>query len=106
MIKESDWKKFKSLKKGALERFCAETLADCSELIEQEDSSNHSRYLSLYKSIQDADRTLATLFDDHSRSKATIQMMMLRAEGLIRDSELEELSDDFCKATEPLSGND
>lgn len=105
MIKESDWKKFKSLKEAALERFCAATLADCSRTIDQEGGSSHSKYLSLYKIIQDADRTLASLFDYHSRSKATIQLMMLRSEGLVRDSEVEQLSDEFRKATEPLSRN-
>jgi hypothetical protein len=105
MINESDWKKFKSLKEAALERFCAQVLADSGRIIEQTGASSHSRYLSLYKAIQDADRTLAWLFDDHSRSKATIQLMMLRNEGLVQDNELEGLSEQFRKATEPLPGN-
>nr|MBS0019019.1 hypothetical protein [Gammaproteobacteria bacterium] len=102
MIKESDWKKFKDLKEAALERFCAEVLDDSSRIIEQSDGSSHSKYLLLYKVIQDADRTLASLFEYHSRSKATIQLMMLRTEGLIKDEELQELSEEFRKSTEPL----
>jgi len=43
MIKESDWKKFKSLKKAALERFCAETPAECSQAIDQADGTNPVR---------------------------------------------------------------
>jgi hypothetical protein len=102
VIKESDWKLLKSLKKSALERFCAKVLDASSQIIEEENGSNHSKYLSLYKAIQDADRTLASLFDDHSRSKATIQLMMIRGKGLIEENELEELSEEFRKATEPL----
>ena len=102
MIKESDWKKFKKLKEAALERFCAKVLVDSSRVIEQAGDSSHSKYLSLYKAIQDADKKLASLFDYHSRSKATIQLMMLRSEGLIEDNELEALSEEFRKATEPL----
>ena len=103
MIKESDWKRFKRLKEAALERFCVSTLADCRRIIEREGGSSHAKYLSLYKSIADADRSLASLFDDHSRSKAAIQLMMLRREGLVHDSELDGLSDEFRKATEPPS---
>ena len=102
MIKESDWKKFKNLKEAALERFCAEVLADSSRIIEQSGGSSHSKYLSLYKAIQDADKALASLFDYHSRSKATIQLMMLRTEGLIKEEELQNLSEEFRKSTEPL----
>jgi hypothetical protein len=105
MIKESDWKTFKSLKKAALQRFCAKVLADSSRIIDQADDCSHSKYLSLYKTIQVADKKLASLFDYHSRSKAAIQLMMLRSHGLIQDKELEELSEEFRKATEPLSGN-
>jgi hypothetical protein len=105
MIKESDWKKFKKLKEVALDRFCAETLAECSSVIEKEGTSNHSKYLALYQAIHGADRRLASLFDDHSRSKAPMQLMMIRSAGLVRDSELESLSEDFRKATEPPRDN-
>ena len=103
MIKESDWKKFKKLKEAALKRFCDRVLEDSNRIIEQEGGSSHSKYLSLYKAITEADRTLASVFDYHSRSKATIQLMMLRTEGLIQDNELEELSEEFRRSTEPIS---
>lgn len=101
MIKESDWRKFKRLKEEALERFCAQVLADSARITEKPGESSHSRYLSLYKAIREADKTLASLFDYHSRSKAELQLMMLRREGLIQDDELAGLSEEFREATEP-----
>ena len=100
-MKESDWKKFKKIKERALERFCAEALAEFEEAIRQEGLSNHERYLSLYKLVQDTDKRLSALFDGHSRSRAEQQLFLMRCEGLVEDHELDGMSDEFLKSTEP-----
>jgi len=100
-MKEADWKRFKKVKVLALERFCAEAMSDFEGAIQEEDSSNHGRYLYLYKLVENADKRLSLLFDGHSRSKAQLQLTLLRSEGLVEDHELEGMSDELLKATEP-----
>ncbi len=104
-MKESDWKKFKQIKELALERFCAEVLADFEDAIQKEDLSNHERYLYLYKLVENADKRLSRLFDEHSRSKAQLQFMLIRSEGLVETQELEGLSVKFLKSTAPMQTN-
>lgn len=102
MISESDWKKFKKIKEEALERFCETVLNDVSEgLSSKENPTNHGKYLYLYRLIENYDKQIALLFNDHSRSKASIQLMMLRDEGLVNDRDLLSLSDAFREQTNP-----
>jgi len=101
MISESDWKKFKRIKASALERFCGGAIEAFEQAIEDHEASNHARYLNLYKLVKDYDKRIALLFDDHSRSKAMIQLMLLRQEGLVTDAELATLSEELRKSTEP-----
>ena len=100
-MKESDWKHFKRVKEIALEKFCAKALADFEDAIKKDDLSNHGRYLYLYKLVENADKRLSLLFDGHSRSKAQIQLTLLRGEGLVESHELKGMSDEFLKATKP-----
>ena len=102
-MKESDWKKFKKLKEIALDRFCAKALSEFSDAIEDKENTNHGKYLYLYKLVENTDKHLSLLFDGHSRSKAPIQFMLIREEGLIENVELEGLSDEFLKSTTPLN---
>ena len=100
MISESDWKKFKKIKEAALERFCGTILNDVSEgLVSKDNPTNHGKYLYLYKLIQNYDKQIALLFDDHSRSKAIIQLIMLRREGLVTEAEIQGLSNEFKEQT-------
>ena len=102
MISESDWKKFKKIKEAALERFCGTVLKDISEGINNEENpTNHGKYLYLYKLIENYDKQIALLFNDHSRSKAVIQLMMLRKEDLVQDGEVKELSSELQEHTNP-----
>jgi hypothetical protein len=102
MISESDWKKFKKMKEEALERFCGTILNDVSEGLESKDNpTNHGKYLYLYKLIEIYDKQVALLFNDHRRSKATIQLMMLRQEGLVNEEDLQGLSNEFKERTNP-----
>ena len=102
MISESDWKKFKKIKESALDRFCGAAMADCAEVIANRGASNHARYLCLYKLVVNYDKRIALLFNDHSRSKAAIQLTLLRNEGLVTNEELDSLSEELKRATEPV----
>lgn len=101
MISESDWKKFKKIKDSALERFCGTAMDDFEEAIAKRDAPNHARYLYLYKLLENYDKRISLLFNDHSRSKAMMQLMLLRQEGLVTNEELDTLSEEMKKSTEP-----
>lgn len=100
-MKESDWKKFKQIKERALERFCARAMADFEEAMQTEELSHYGRYLYLYKLVENVDKRLSILFDGNSRSKAQIQLMLIRSESLVDEHELEGMSDEFLGATKP-----
>ncbi|WP_018177026.1 hypothetical protein [Thioalkalivibrio sp. AKL8] len=101
MIKESDWKRFSRLKETALDRYCERALADCRATMEQDDRSNHERFLDLYEQVREADKRLAFIFDGHARSKALDQFTCMRREGLIEDAELEAFTTEFEEKTRP-----
>lgn len=102
MISESDWKKFKKIKEAALERFCGNVLEDVSEGLARSDNpTNHGKYLYLYKLIENYDKQIALLFNGHSRSKATIQLMMLRREGVVNEVDIQSLSNELKEHTNP-----
>ncbi|MFO7580457.1 hypothetical protein [Nitrosomonas halophila] len=105
MITESDWKKFKKIKEAALEKFCAKVLTDVQEATSQADMSNYAKYIYLFKLIENADKRLSLLFDSHSRSKARMQLMLLRSEGLVAEDDLEGLSDELIQSTGPIESN-
>lgn len=92
----------KKIKEKALEDFCGTILSDVAEGINSSTNpTNHGKYLFLYKLIENSDKQIALLFNDHSRSKATIQLMMLRGEGLVKESDIQDLSAEFREQTKP-----
>jgi len=77
-------------------------LNDVSEgLNSEENPTNHGKYLYLYRLIENYDKQIALLFNEHSRSKAMIQLTMLRQEGLVQKEDIESLSAEFQEKTNP-----
>ncbi|HEB55358.1 MAG TPA: hypothetical protein ENI98_03435 [Gammaproteobacteria bacterium] len=106
VIKKSDWIKFKAVKKQALEKFCTNALAEFEATIHDESLSKHERYLKLYSSVQETDKKLGQIFNGLSRSRASWQMMMIRAEGLVEDEALEEMSEAFREQSTQIRWED
>lgn len=100
-MKERDWKQFKVIKERALERFCSRALEEFETIISDTDEHVHDRYLALYQRVRERDKELARIFDDYSRSKASMQLLMIRAKGLADESLLGELSEEFRRQTDP-----
>ena len=98
---ESDWKVFKKIKEQAIESFCNRALDEFRELIDDNQEPSHNRYLLLYRLVENRDKQMSLLFDNHSRSKATLQLMGIRAEGLANEKMLSELSPKFLEQTDP-----
>ena len=100
-MKESDWKLFREIKENAIEQFCRVALSEFGEIINNEDQSTHERYLYLYKIVDNTNRKMSLLFDGHSRSKAWLQLLAIRGEGLANERLVSELSEEFQQQTDP-----
>jgi hypothetical protein len=100
-MKESDWKKFKIIKEKALEKFCRIALDEFREAMDDESNHIHNRYLLNYKLVQNRDKQMSLLFEGHSRSKAWLQLIAIRGEGLADEELVAELSDEFREKTDP-----
>ena len=100
-MNESDWKIFKKVKEIALERFCEIAIADVEEAMDKDGESFYGKYLYVFKLVENADKRLSLLFDGNSRAKAQLQLTLLRSEGLVENHELEGMSDELLKSTEP-----
>jgi len=101
-MKESDWKIFTGIKAKALDDFCKRTLEKAGEIISGDSTSYHTRYLALYQHIHKDDETLSSVFDGHSRSKATMQLLFFRNLGLVSNEALSKLSTEMQKASKPI----
>jgi hypothetical protein len=104
-MNESDWKVFKQIKEKAIERFCTTALNEFEEVIADKKEHVHNRYLLLYKLVENTDKRMALIFNDHSRSKATMQLLAIRGEGLADEELLSKLSDEFLEHTDPKRVN-
>ncbi|WP_223570548.1 hypothetical protein [Pseudomonas sp. BF-R-26] len=95
-ILESDWKKFKELRKIALDRFCQGVLADAKTIAQHGALSAHARYGMLYGLIQDRNKDMAQAFDHNSqsRSSALRGLWLMVMHDLLTEAELSVLSED------------
>lgn len=95
-ILESDWKKFKELRKIALDRFCQGVLADAKAISQHGALSAHARYGMLYGLIRDRNKDMAQAFDRYSqsRSSALTALRLYVMHDLLTDEELSVLSED------------
>lgn len=92
-ILESDWKKFKELRKIALDRFCQGVLTDANTITEHDALSSHARYVMLYRLMRDRDKDIVRVFDAYSRSKALMALRLMVRHNLLTDAELSVLSE-------------
>ena len=100
-MKELDWKVFTDIKDKAIEKYCTLALEESKEVISDQKEHVHNRYLLLYKLLQNRNKQMSLLFDGHSRSKAWIQLIAIRNEGLADEALLSKLSDEFRNETDP-----
>ena len=100
-MKELDWKVFTDIKDKAIEKYCTLALEESKEVISDQKEHVHNRYLLLYKLLQNRNKQMSLLFDGHSRSKAWIQLIAIRSEGLADEVLLSKLSDEFRNETDP-----
>lgn len=76
-------------------------LYDCLEKIDLENSSNYEKYLLIYKLFEDRNYEMRRLFDFNSRSKAALQLLAIREEGLADERLIKKLSEEFQERMNP-----
>lgn len=91
-IPESDWKIFRTVRAAALDRYCARVLRECTAVIDDRSSSNHERYLELFRLLRERDDDLADAFNNPRRSAALIQLARIHALGVVTEAELARFS--------------
>ncbi len=101
MMNESDWKIFTKIKDKALEKYCSNCFAEFRDIIDDTNKETHEKYLLHYKTVIKRDKEMGSLFDGHSRSKAWLQLLAIRGAGLADEKLISQLTDEFCKSTDP-----
>lgn len=101
-ISKSDWKKFKSLKLLALDRFCQGVLDDAQTISQHGALSAHARYRMLYGLVHDRDKDIVQTFDYYSRSSAPMTLRLMVKHDLLTDAELSVLSEDTLRDLESV----
>jgi hypothetical protein len=104
-MKESDWNIFKQIKENAIELFCNNALSEYEEVLKEKNEKSQETYTYLYRLVVNRDKKMALLFDGHSRSKAPLQLLAIRGEGLADETLLGKLSDEFLQQTDPARVN-
>ncbi len=95
MILEADWKHFKQVKADALDRCCQQVLDDVRKGIDDPELSNHAKYLYLYKLMENSDKRIANIFDYNARSKAMLQLALMKSDGLLEAKQISGFSDEL-----------
>ena len=95
MISEADWKHFKQVKADALDKCCQQVLDDVRKGIDNPELSNHAKYLYLYKLIDNSDKRIANIFDYNARSKAMLQLALMKSDGLLEAKQISGFSDEL-----------
>ena len=94
-ISEPDWKRFKPLRKLAIERFCSSVLKEAATITASNEGTAHERYRELYQLVDERDKEIVQLFDPHTRTRAVMQLVGLCQMWLVTEDELTVFSDDL-----------
>lgn len=95
MISEADWKHFKQVKADALDTCCQQVLDDVRKGIDDPELSNHAKYLYLYKLMENSDKRIVNIFDYNARSKAMLQLALMKSDGLLEAKQISGFSDEL-----------
>lgn len=91
-LPEPDWKTVRKLHDLALERFCQRVLEDIERIHSATSKNAHSRYLEIFKVIEEQDKEIEWIFNDLNRSNAMEHLCAMRTRGLLAETEFALLS--------------
>ena len=63
--------------------------------IDDPELSNHAKYLYLYKLMENSDKRIANIFDYNARSKAMLQLALMKSDGLLEAKQISGFSDEL-----------
>ncbi|CAN5348775.1 hypothetical protein BH20ACI2_BH20ACI2_20460 [soil metagenome] len=89
---ESDWKHLRSLKGNLLEVVYGRINAGARQIVSDQNSSQHERFLRLFDYLDDGNKVVAECFDDWRRSNILEKLFALRRHDLLTDEHLAQLS--------------
>lgn len=92
-IQEQDWKYLRSINDEMLHALCSQINEKAVEIAASASGNPHERYRKLYVHIKESDKIVARCFNDWRRSNIDLKIYELRANGLLLDSHVRELSD-------------
>ena len=91
-ITEPDWRVLRRVHPLALERFCERVLAEINRVSLDGAKDHHTRYLQIFRIIEQRDQEMARLFDNPRRSHALTMLAQIRSQGLLTEDEFFSLS--------------
>ena len=92
-IKESDWKRMRSMKDGLLEVACTRILNRVKSHIEGNNTAAvHEKYLQLWKIMRKEDKLISLCFDDLNRSNAVMKLANWKKSDLVSEEQLDKFS--------------
>lgn len=95
-IPEADWKKLRTVRSTALDRFCRRIISGLASKTAQRKpvTDAHAQYLEIYKYIQEQDKLVAYLFDDWRRSTVYTTLRAWAQFSLLTEAEFSSLSEE------------
>ena len=93
-LPEKDWKYLRRIKDEMLSDYCAGVNKKAGEILCSETGSEHSKYLTLYRYLHEADEVVGLCFNDWRRSTIAERVFNLHSHGLLEKEHLTHLSDD------------
>ncbi|HBF71235.1 MAG: hypothetical protein CL595_07985 [Alteromonas sp.] len=97
MISEADWKHFKRVKADALDKCCQQVFDDVRKGIDNPELSAHAKYLYLYKLMENSDKRIANIFNYNAKSKAMLQLALMKSDGLLEAKQTNGFSERFTE---------
>jgi hypothetical protein len=91
-LPESDWKVVRKLHGLALDRFCQRVLTDIERINSVVSQKAHTRYLEIFKLIEEQDKEIEWIFNDLRRSNAMEHLCAMQTRGLLSEEEFSRLS--------------
>ncbi|MEO0446699.1 MAG: hypothetical protein AAF191_11555 [Verrucomicrobiota bacterium] len=88
---EREWKLFRAHQPQMREALCRRINAASLEILQDEELSEHERYLKLFAHVRDSDEVVASCFNDWRRSRLSVIAGSLAQEKLIPDNLWNEL---------------
>jgi len=83
--------------RAALDRFCGRVLEECAAVLRNAKTTNHERYLRLYRLIRERDDDIDSAFNDIRRSTAILQLAEIVRLGVVTGQELARFSPETRK---------